>query len=76
MKAISIRNVPEHIYGGLKDMAKNNRRSLQEQVKFILEQEVKLKNRSFLASAAEWRKRLQGRELSDTVEMVRKDRQR
>ena len=76
MKAISIRNVPDHIYTGLQTMAKANRRSLQEQIKLILEQEVKLSNRSFLAGAAQWRKRLQGRNLSDTVKTVRKDRQR
>ncbi len=76
MKAISIRNVPEHIYTGLQVMAKNNRRSLQEQIKLILEQEVKLTNRSFLAGAAEWRRRLQGCNLSDTVKILRKDRER
>jgi hypothetical protein len=76
MKAISIRNVPDHIYAGLQDMAKNNRRSLQEQIKLILEQEVKLINRSFLAGAAEWRKRLQGRNMGDTVKTLRQDRER
>ena len=76
MKAISVRNVPEHIYASLQMMAKKNRRSLQEQIKLILEQEVELANRSFLAGAAEWRKRLQGRSLNDTVAMVRKDRNR
>ncbi len=76
MKAISIRKVPDNIYAALQAMAKNNRRSLQEQIKLILEQEVKLTNRSFLAGAAEWRKRLQGRNLSDTVKILRKDRER
>jgi plasmid stability protein len=76
MKAISIRNVPEDVYTALQEMAKENRRSLQEQIKLILEQEVKLSNRSFLAGAAEWRKQLRGRKLRDTVKMVRKDRER
>ena len=76
MKAISIRNVPDHIYAGLQTMAKANRRSLQEQIKVILEHEVKLSNRSFIANAAQWRKRLQGRNLSNTVKTVRRDRQR
>lgn len=76
MKAISIRNVPDHIYAGLQTMAKANRRSLQEQIKVILEHEVKLSNRSFIANAAQWRKRLQGRNLSNTVKAVRRDRQR
>ena len=76
MKAISIRNVPDHIYTSLQTMAKENHRSLQEQIKLILEKEVNLSNRSFLAGAAQWRKRLQERNLTDTVKTVRKDRQR
>ncbi len=76
MKSISIRNVPENIYVSLQTMAKANRRSLQEQIKLILEQEVKLKKRSFLAGAKDWRRRLNGRELNDTVKMVRRDRER
>jgi len=76
MKAISLRNVPENVYAGLQIMAKQNRRSLQEQIKLILEQEVELANRSFLASAANWRKQLEGRAMSDTVKTVRKDRER
>ena len=76
MKAISIRNVPEDVYAGLQEMAKTNRRSLQEQIKLILEQEVTLNKRSFLADAAEWRKKFQRRHFKDTVKDVRKDRQR
>jgi plasmid stability protein len=76
MRAISVRNVPEDVYAGLQAMAKTNRRSLQEQIKLILEQEVKLNKRSFLADAAEWRKKLKGRKFKDTVKDVRKDRQR
>lgn len=76
MKSISIRNVPDHIYTSLQVLAKNNRRSLQEQIKFMLEQEIKIANRSFLTSAAEWRKRLKSRSLNDTVTMIREDRER
>jgi predicted CopG family antitoxin len=76
MKAISIRNIPDDVYAALQKMAKRNRRSLQEQIKLILEQEAKLGNRSFLTEAAEWRKRLKDRNLKDSVEMVRKDRAR
>ena len=75
-KSISIRNVPEDVYAALQAMAKKNRRSLQEQIKLILEREVKLSNKSFLAKASEWRKRLQGRQLTDTVKAIREDRER
>ena len=76
MKAISIRNVPDDVYAALQEMAKKNRRSLQEQIKFILEQELKLKNRSFMAGAAEWRQLLKGRKLTDAEQMVLEDRKR
>jgi predicted CopG family antitoxin len=76
MKAISIRNVPDDVYARLQEMAKTNRRSLQEQIKLILEREVRLNKRSFLADAAEWRKKFQGRRFKDTVKEVRRDRQR
>ena len=76
MRAISVRNVPDHVYTGLQVLAKKNRRSLQEQIKLILEREVELTNRSFLATATHWRKLLQGRRLNDTVKTVRQDRQR
>jgi len=76
MKAISIRNIPDDIYFTLRTMAKENRRSLQEQVKLMLEKEVELANKSILSSASQWRKRLEGRNFTDTVEMVREDRMR
>ena len=75
-RCISIRNVPEDVYLALQDMAKKNRRSLQEQIKLILEQEVKLSNKSFLATASEWRRRLKERNLSDTVKLIREDREK
>ena len=76
MKSISIRNLPDDIYVSLQAMAKANRRSLQEQIKLLLEKEVKLLNGSNLAKAAEWRKRLKGRNHSDTVRLIREDRSR
>jgi plasmid stability protein len=76
LKAISIRNVPDDVYFVLQEMAKANRRSLQEQIKYILEQEVTLIKGSPMAKAAKWRKHLQGRQLSDAVRSMREDRER
>ena len=76
MKSISIRNVPENVYTALQDMARINHRSLQEQIKCILEQEVRLVKGSPLAAAAKWRKQLKEREFTDTVKMIRQDRRR
>ncbi len=75
-KSISIRNVPEDVYLALQNMAKKNRRSLQEQIKLILERELQLSKKSFLAAASEWRRRLEGRDLSDTVKLIREDREK
>jgi plasmid stability protein len=76
MKSISLRNVPDNVYRALQEMAKANHRSLQEQIKCILEQEVSMVRGSPLAAAANWRKRLKGRKFSDTVKMIRQDRNR
>lgn len=76
MKAISIRNVPDNVYSTLQELARENHRSLQAQIKWILEQQVRLVEGSPVATAANWRKRFKGRKLTDTVEMVRQDRER
>ena len=76
MKSISIRNVPDTVYTALQEMARANHRSLQEQIKCILEQEASLVKGSPLAAAANWRKRFKGRKFTDTVKMIRQDRKR
>ena len=76
MKSISLRNVSDEIYERLQAMAKANRRSLQEQIKHLLEKEVKLINGSTVAKAAKWRKRLKDRTHTNTVQLTREDRNR
>lgn len=76
MKSISIRNVPEDVYLKLKTMAQTNRRSLQEQIKYLLEKEIRLNKESALTKPQQWRNRLRNREFDDTVKTVREDRQR
>ncbi len=76
MKSVSIRNVPDDVYTKLKAMAKANRRSLQEQIKYLLEKEVKLDRGSSMVKAYQWRSRLRDREFVDTVATVREDRDR
>lgn len=76
MKALSIRNLPDDVYEALKAMAAANHRSMQEQVRCMIEREARLVGGPGLASAREWRARLVGRNLGDTVADVRKDRAR
>ena len=76
MKALSIRNLPDEVYDALKAMAAANHRSMQEQVRSMIERETRLAASPGLATARAWRLRLAGRELGDTVNDVRQDRAR
>lgn len=76
MKALSIRNLPDDVYEALKAMAATNHRSLQEQVRCLIERETRLAAGPGLAAARAWRLRLAGRSLGNTVEDVRQDRAR
>ncbi len=76
MKALSIRNLPDDVYAALKAMAAANHRSMQEQVRCLIEREARLAAGSGLAGARAWRARLAGRSLGDSVEDVRQDRAR
>lgn len=76
MKALSIRNLPDDVYEALKAMAASNHRSMQEQVRCLIEREARLAAGTGLAEARSWRMRLAGRTLGDTVEDVRQDRAR
>jgi plasmid stability protein len=76
MKSLSVRGLPDETYEALKAMAAKRHRSLQEQVRHILEQQVRLASDSTLAAARSWRKRLAGREFADVVADIRADRER
>ena len=76
MKSLSIRNLPDDVYDALKAMAKANHRSLQGQVRCLIEHEIRLLGSAELVKAREWRARLAQRNLGDTVRDVREDRER
>jgi hypothetical protein len=76
MKTLTVRNVSDTVYLRLADWARTNRRSLQEQVLHVLEQETRLHETSLLEDAAACRARLAGRKLGNVVTDIRKDRQR
>ena len=76
MKALSIRNLPDDVYEALKNMAAANHRSMQEQVRCLIEREARLARGSGLEVARAWRLRLAGPIMGDTVEDVRQDRAR
>ncbi len=76
MKALTIRNVDEQVYQRLQEMARVNKRSLQAQIRLILEREVQLAGGSQLHQAQEWRQRLVDRPWGNIVDDIRRERER
>ena len=76
MKALTIRDVDDQVYQRLQEMARLNRRSLQAQIKLILEREVQLSQGSQVHKMQEWRHRLAGRAWGDMVSDIRHERER
>lgn len=76
MKVITVRNVPDDVYEALADLARRNRRSLQQQVLVLLERAKVSQQSSPVERARSIRKKLQGRTLGDTVREIRRDRER
>jgi plasmid stability protein len=76
MRALSIRNIPPDVYETLQALAAANHRSLQEQVRLLLEREAHMARQGGLAAARAWREKLAGRRFGDTVADVRADRAR
>ena len=66
MKALTVRGVPDDVYGALRQIARDNHRSLQEQITLILEREVSLVTGS----------RLAGRAWGNIAADIRRDRSR
>lgn len=76
MKTLTIRNVPDAVHAELAAWAAESRRSLQEQVLYLIEEDVKLRGGAVMESAADYRARLATRELGNAVQDVRGDRDR
>lgn len=76
MRRLTIRNVDEKVYQRLKDRARISRRSLEAEVRAILDQAV-LPDRSEVSRrAAAMRARLAGRYMGDATAAIREDRDR
>lgn len=74
-KSISVRNIPDETYETLVQVAKKNKRSLQQQICFILEKEASLNQDGFLSSSKKWREKLLKRKWpSKVVDDIRSDR--
>ena len=76
MKTLTVRNVPESVYSGLTDWARESHRSLQEQVRHVLEENVQLRSVSVVEAARAYRAKMASRHLGNVVNDVREDRNR
>lgn len=75
MKAISVRGIPDDVYVGLVALASANGRSLQQQVKMILEKEAKLHKIGALNRMKNWRQKLSHRDWGHLSDEIRQERE-
>ena len=75
MPDVLIRNLDTKTLGALKRRAKRNNRSLQQELKVILEEAAGLKVVDYLAAADRIRESLKslGKEFSDSADLIRED---
>ena len=77
MPQMLVRDLDPEVVERLKARARVHGRSLQKEVKAILEEAAATLSLSEAEEVAElWQKRLAGREYSDSAELVREDRER
>ena len=76
MKAITVRGIPDKTYNTLTELAAKNGRSLQQQVRMILERESFLHKLGLLKRAKKWREELQDRNWGFISEDIRAERDR
>ena len=77
MPSILVRDLDNKIVGRLKAIAKDHGRSLQGEVKAILTEAISfLSMKEAAAVSAGWHKKMKGRQFSDSINLIREDRER
>ena len=76
MAQIIVRNLDDAVVERLKARARSNGRSLEAEVRIILEQSAKVDMATARRHVMEIRKKLAGRKFTDSVELIREDRDR
>ena len=76
MPDILIRGLDAETLKRLKGRAKQHGRSLQSELKLMLEQAAGIGPEEIAAMLDGWKRRLAGRELSDSTDLIRQDRRR
>ena len=76
MRQLTVRNIDDNIYQRLKDRAQVNRRSLEAEVRAILDQAVVPDRSEVARRAAAMRARLRGHYAGNATADIREDRDR
>jgi plasmid stability protein len=76
MAQLLVRDLSDEVVEKLKARARENRRSLQAEVKLVLEQATRFDRATALKRIEEVRKMLAGRPMSDSAELIRELRDR
>jgi hypothetical protein len=76
MPSLSLRGLSEQTYAGLRDLARRNHRSMEEQVRVLIEREVGLAQSDSLVRARQWREHFSGRSFPNLQSDLRADRSR
>ena len=76
MAQILVRNLDARVVERLKRRAKDQGRSLQAEVKMILEQAATVDVDTAREMLEQFRRRFKGRKFPDSVELIREDRDR
>lgn len=76
MPHILVRDLDPNTIERLKSSAKQHGRSLQGEVKAILEEAAPMTMSEFRASTEKWQKYFKGRKFSDSAKLIREDRER
>jgi plasmid stability protein len=76
MAQVLIRKLPDAVVDRLKARAKRHGRSLEAEVRELLQQAATSEKAEFFQAADEMRARLAGRQHTETLELLREDRDR
>jgi plasmid stability protein len=76
MAQVLIRDLDPKVVATLKKSARENGRSLEAELRLILEDEARRRSVDFWRLAAELRARFADRQWSDSVDLIREDRER
>jgi len=76
MPQILVRELPAETVESLKQRAKRNGRSLEGEVRLILEQVAGYSAAKARKKLGDWQKTFSGRKLKDSVSLIREDRRR